>query len=145
MVKMIVGLLVGMILTGILFMGPLSPTPITAHSEDASLTEVPSDNIATYRETIISVLQAAGDEIQDNDTAQFYQKLVQEYELDEPYTGVAPAEQSSLMELLPDIKNINQKALTLPLQEAGKNIRDEEIARFYYKFLKDAGWTLESD
>lgn len=145
MVKMIVGLLAGMIVTGILFMGPLSPTPITAQTEDASLTETPVDIVETYRETIISVLQAAGDEIQDNDTAQFYQKLLQEYALDEPSPEKTPAEQFSLTELLPDIKNINQKALTLPLQEAGKNIRDKEIAQFYYKLLKDAGWTIESN
>lgn len=145
MIKILIGLLVGMILMGALFMVSLSQTPVVGKSADLSQSEAPADIAATYREALISPLQKAGDEIQDADIHQFYQKLVREYNLDEVSSEASLSENSSLIELLPDIKNINRKALSLPLQEAGKNIQDEEIARFYYKFLKDAGWEIEPD
>ena len=145
MIKMIIGLFVGMILTGALFMGPLSRTPVAAKSAGSDQPEAPAGIAETYREALISPLQKAGDEIQDADTYQFYQKLLREYNLDEVSSEASRADHSSLIELLPDIKNINQKALSLPLQEAGRNIRDKEIAQFYYKLLKSAGWTIEPD
>lgn len=143
--KMIVGSFIGLILTGILFMGLSSPTFMTAQSEDSTPTEVMAENAESYREVIISSLQKAGAEIQDNDIDQFYQELLQEYELDELSSGEAQAEYTSLAEMLPDIKKVNHAAVTLPLQKAGKNIQDKEIAQFYYKFLKDVGWTIEPD
>lgn len=145
MIKMIIGLLAGMILAGALFMGPLSITPTTAQAGEPSLAGVPADIAETYHEALTSPLQEAGNEIQDKDTARFYRKLIREYNLDEASSGVAQAEHSGLAGMLPDIKNINRKALNLPLQEAGKNIQDEEIAQFYYKLLKDAGWEIEPD
>ncbi len=145
MIKTVIGLLVGMILMGALFMGPLSQTPVVGKSADSSPPEAPADIAETYRDALISPLQQAGDEIQDADTYQFYQKLLREYNLDKVSSEASRAEHSSLIELLPDIKNINQKALSLPLQEAGKNIQDKEIAQFYYKFLKSAGWEIGAD
>lgn len=145
MLKMIVGLFAGMILTGILFMGPLSSIPMMAQSDDPGLTETPVDNAEIYHKALISSLQEAGEEIQDNDIDRFYWKLIRGYELDKLSPGTAQAEHSSPTEVLPDIKKINHRALTLPLQEAGKNIQDEEIAQFYYKLMKDAGWTIESN
>ena len=145
MFKIIIGLFTGMILAGVLFMGPLSQISATAQPADTNLTETRTDNAEIYREALISPLQEAGNEIQDKDIDQFYQKLLQEYELDEASYEVAQAEPSSPLDVLPDIKNINRKAISLPLREAGKNIRDKEIARFYYELLKDAGWTIESD
>ena len=41
--------------------------------------------------------------------------------------------------------NVGILSLTLPLQEAGKNIQDKEIAQFYYELLDNAGWTIESN
>ncbi len=145
MLKMIVGLFTGVILTGILFTGPLSLIPTIAQSEDSSLTKTLPDIAGIYREALTSSLQEAGDEIQDKEIAQFYRKLLREYELDEPSPGIAQAEHSSPTEVLPDIKKINYIAITLPLQEAGRNIKDKEIAQFYYKLLESAGWTIESD
>ena len=145
MIKTIIGLFVGMVLMGALFMGPLSPTHAAGKSADSSQPEAPADIAETYREALLSPLQQAGNEIQDDDTDQFYQKLLQEYDLDEAFSEAAQAENPDLIELLPDIKDINQKALNLPLQEAGKNIQDEEIAQFYYEFLQSAGWTIEPD
>jgi hypothetical protein len=145
MLKMIVGLFIGMILTGILFMGPLSLIPMIAQSDGPGLTETPVGNAEIYRKAIISSLQEAGEEIQDSDTERFYWKLIRGYELGRPSPGTAQAEGSSPTEVLPDIKKINHRALTLPLQEAGRNIQDEETAQFYYKLMKDAGWTIESN
>ena len=44
-----------------------------------------------------------------------------------------------LVDLLPDIERIYQEALTLPYQEAGKQIYDEEIAEFYNLLLQKTG------
>lgn len=44
-----------------------------------------------------------------------------------------------LVDLLPDIEKIYKEALTLPYQEAGKQIYDEEIAEFYYLLLQRTG------
>lgn len=145
MKKMITGLLIGMVLMGALLTGSLSLTPAKAHSEDSGLTDTVTDIVETYRKTITSVLLRSGDEIQDEETAKFYQKLLQEYGLDQPSEDTIAVEHSSLADILPDIKNISERAVTLPLQEAGKNIRDEDIAQFYYRLLKDAGINIDSN
>lgn len=145
MFKLIIGFFAGMILTGALFMGSVSATPAKEQTEDSSLVEMLPDLAQTYRKSLTSPLQAAGDEIRDNDTGQFYRKLLREYDLDEPSPGIAQTENSSLTEVLPDIKNINYVAITLPLQEARKNIQDEDIAQFYYKFLQSVGLAIESN
>ena len=44
----------------------------------------------------------------------------------------------SLVHLLPDIEKIYQEALTLPLDEAKKEIHDEDIAEFYQLLLERA-------
>jgi hypothetical protein len=36
-------------------------------------------------------------------------------------------------------------AVTLPPQDAGRNIRDEELAWFYHELMKDIGWTVDSN
>lgn len=145
MIKTIIGLFVGMILMGALIWGPLSQTQVVGKSAASSRPEVPADITEIYREALLSPLQKAGDEIQDDDIARFYHKLIKEYALDEASLDAAQAEPSSLIGLLPDIKNINQTALSLPLNEAGKNIHDKEIAQFYYKLLKSTGWKVEPD
>ena len=38
-----------------------------------------------------------------------------------------------------------QIAVTLPLQEADRNIRDDELAWFYHKSMTDVGWTVDSN
>jgi hypothetical protein len=42
----------------------------------------------------------------------------------------------SLVHLLPDIEKIYEEALTLPLNEAKKQIYDEDIAEFYQLLLE---------
>jgi len=145
MKKCLIGFLIGIMLTGALFAGPLSVIPARAQAGDSGWAEVLPGIVSAYRESLISPLQAAGEEIQDSGTSRFYQRLLQGYELNKPSPEVAGAELSGLAELLPDIKNINYVAVTLPLQEAGANIQDEEIARFYHQFLKSAGWEIETE
>ena len=106
---------------------------------------IDADNfIEDYRGALTSVLQDAAEEIQDDSLAGFYQQLLQEYGLDQA-DQEKPSSDTSLEEALPDIKKIHGAAMKLPLQEAGKTIRDEDLARFYHDFVKSAGWEIESD
>jgi len=144
--KFVIGLFCGVIVIPALvvaLLGSLSPVPATGESGGSDVTETSSDN-TTFREDVYSLLQEAGNEIQDSDTNQYYQKLIQGYELDEPLPELPEGEEPSPADILPDITKINQIALTLPLQEAGKNIQDDEISEFYYSFLQSAGFTIVS-
>ncbi len=144
MIKLIIGLFVGMVLMGALFLGPLSPASASGQAEDYSRSVSRSDIADVFRESSLLPLQKAGAEIQDADNRQFFQLLVKSYDLETPDTSVSQ-EPLSLSELLPDIESINSSALSLPLIEAGKNIHDPEIARFYYDLLKRSGWMIEND
>ena len=142
--KFVIGLFCGVIVIPALvltLLGSLSSVPATGESSGSAVTEMSSDN-TTFREDVYSLLQEAGNEIQDSDTNQYYQKLIQGYELDEPLPELPEGEEPSPADILPDITKINQIALTLPLQEAGKNIQDGEISEFYYSFLESAGFTI---
>ncbi len=142
MIKIVIGLVIGIILTGALFMGPFAEFPSRAEAANSSPLEVP-DNIAeVYRESLLAPLRNAGDEITDAETSRFYHKLMQEYELDEIANETTGTEADTLSNLMPDFEKVHKAATLLPLQEAGKNIRDEEIKQFYYKLLEDAGWDL---
>lgn len=145
MVKIVIGLVIGMILTGALFMGPLAEVPSRAEADNSSPGEVPTNIAEIYRESLLSPLQNAGDEITDRETSQFYHKLMQEYELDEIANETTRTEADTLNNLMPDIGKILNAATILPLQEAGKNIQDEEIRQFYYELLEDAGWELNQN
>jgi hypothetical protein len=148
--RLIIGLFAGMILTGALFIGAPSLVSVAGQPDnssppdDSGLTEVLPDITKAYQEAIVSSLRAAG-EGTDEEIAQFSQQLIQGYGLEELPSEAAETEEIDLADLLPDIERINYTALTLPLQEAGKNIRDEEIAEFYYTFLKKSGWAIEPE
>ena len=144
--KFVIGLFCGVIVIPALvltLLGSLSSVPATGESSGSAVTEMSSDN-TTFREDVYSLLQEAGNEIQDSDTNQYYKKLIQGYELDEPLPELPEGEEPSPADILPDITKINQIALTLPLQEAGKNIQDGEISEFYYSFLESSGFTIGS-
>jgi hypothetical protein len=144
--KFVIGLFCGVIVIPavvLALLGSLSTVPATGESGGSEVREISSDN-TTFREDVYSLLQEAGNEIQDSDINQYYQKLIQGYELDEPLPELPEGEEPSPADILPDITKINQIALTLPLQEAGKNIQDDEIAEFYYSLLESAGFTIGS-
>lgn len=142
--KLIFGMVAGVILTLALFttfLGPFWSTPVTGEPGTADVTETYSSN-TTYRENIYLILQKANDEIKDDDTLQFYRKLMQAYELDGP-SGATEGEEPTPADILPNFNKINSAALYLPLQEVGRNIQDKELAEFYRKLLTSAGWPIE--
>lgn len=106
------------------------------------------DNIATipmeelskvYKQALTAPLNNAISELKDPELAQFSKKLLQAYELDKaPETG-SGAEHASLANLVPDIKKIHKTAMNLPLQEAGKQIKDAELSEFYKSFIASIG------
>ncbi|MEE9398979.1 MAG: hypothetical protein V3V23_01785 [Dehalococcoidales bacterium] len=145
MFKLIIGLFMGMLLTGALFMGVLAANPANGQSGDFNLTDMLPDITGIYHESLISPLQEAGKEVTDSDIGRMYQKLLREYELNELSREAGQGENFNPAKMLPDIQNINRVAITLPLEEAGKNIQDEEIAQFYSEFLESAGLTAQSN
>ena len=103
---------------------------------------VVDDKPESLRAAISSMLQEASSKIQDEDIKKYYNTLIGEYGLEEPPSDATQEEYTNPEDILPDIERIQRAALTLPLREAGKHIRDKEIAEFYYKFLKDSGWKI---
>ena len=103
--------------------------------------ESSADNVtglnSTYVLALNDNLKSAGAQINDAGTRAFYEKLIAGYGLDEASGNVTE-------DWLPDIDRIQRHALVLPLQEAGKNIRDKDIAAFYAKFLRDCGLAGEA-
>ena len=125
----------------ILYLGPMSQATAEGQADDIVRAETPADAIELDREILLESLHKAGKEIQDEDIKRYYYTLLEEYNLDEITSD--PVTIENLVELMPDIVNINEKALSVPLREAGKNIRDPEIADFYYGLLERAGWDIE--
>jgi len=113
---------------------------VTYSGQEAPVAE---NTTVNPRAEITSMLNEARGKIRGQETRKYYDNLVAAYDLDEPSSGAGQAEYPDEQETLPDIEKIQNAALTLPLQEAGKRIKDKEIADFYYKFLKDAGWGIE--
>ena len=144
MAKSMGGLLTGVLVAVVLFMGLASPFPMSATSSNASQPENLSGNLTVYYQEVTSALMEAADKIEDEDLAQFYRKLVDGYELDQGSSWLAPDDGSDDPEAVPDIEKISRHAITLPLLEMTDKIQDEEIAEFYEDFLEKAGW-VESD
>ncbi len=129
-----------LIVVSVLSVAYSSLTDQVTLAQESNLT----DNQTDY-EVIISVLEQAGQNIQDDEIARYYWKLLQEYELESPSLVIEEDEPSGPAVVIPDIEKINRAAIALPLQEAGRNIQDKEIAEFYYRFLNGAGWNIEPD
>jgi len=51
----------------------------------------------------------------------------------------------SMVELLPDIEKIYREALLTPLDEAGKQIYDEDVAEYYQLLLERSGLDRPDD
>ena len=111
----------------------------TVTNAESNSVNMPMDEISkVYKQALQSPLDKAVDEIKDPEIAKFSKKLVQSYELSDSYTG-HQTNQASLANMVPDIKKINKAALNLPLQEAGKQIKDPELSEFYKDFITAAG------
>lgn len=125
--------LAGVVLTAAVIIGVNIFTLSAKAEENVSTPTTVSDN-GTTTQDIINVLSQGRTGITDPDTLAFYDKLVAGYQLtDSQGNQVA----------VPDIEQIQYTAVTLPLQEAGKQIHDPEIKEFYYKFLADSGFEIE--
>jgi len=109
--------------------GLASPYARAQEGQSADNTSAPN---STYFVALSDNLKSAGSEIRDAGTRAFYDKLVAGYGLDEASGNVTD-------DWLPDIDMIQRHALILPLQEAGRNIDDKDIADFYAKFMLDCG------
>jgi len=142
LVRAIGGLLTGVTVAAVLFMVLPSPFSLMANSGNTTEPDGTSDNMTAYYLSATSALLEAADKFQDEDLSRFYQKLIGSYALDDASSWLAPDDGSDDPEAVPDIEKIQRAALTLPLLEAGNQIRDPGIAEFYQDFLKKAGWTL---
>lgn len=91
MLKVILGFISGITISGLLLFGVQAAIPIRAQSENVSLT---SDNFSLvhllpdiekiYREALTSPLHEAEKKIYDKDIAQFYHQLLQKTALNTP-------------------------------------------------------------
>lgn len=143
--KLLAGMIIGSVLLGALFSGPLSTTPASGQELTSGEIAVTAETSGSESNLLLSSLYEAGKTITDEDLARYYHLLLEEYDLNEVTVDMLEDETSGLAELLPDIAHINKTAMWLPLREAGKNIEDEEIAAFYAGFLEKTGWTGDGE
>lgn len=108
--------------------------------ETANISE--QEIVGTVRDAILSPLHKNIKESASTDSGKFLSKLVDAYGLDRLPDKNDP--RAGLVDMVPDIKAINEKAMSMPLFEAGKTINDKEIAVFYYDFLKRTGWDISA-
>ncbi len=121
------------ILSGLLLFGPS-----IVKSQDGVITLSLGKTAEFYQQALTSPFKQAAAEVKDEKLAAFLNKFVSAMNLEKQTTTSANSE-SGMANLLPDIKAINKAALTMPLKEAGKDIKDKEIAQFYNEFLKNSG------
>ncbi|MBN2238717.1 MAG: hypothetical protein JW712_03000 [Dehalococcoidales bacterium] len=117
-----------------------SPVNNSSASEDSEETQTAIIEDADIS-ALISALKKAEREIEDEDLKEYYALLIEKYDLySEPYSETL---NDTYAKTLPDIDHVVRVAITTPLEQAGKNIKDPEIKAFYYDFLEDVGWEFE--
>lgn len=131
-----------LILTGTMFALGLT-SPDTIQSDNVTIPEIQDTIVGGYSANISSLLEKAGNEITDEDIAGYYEQLCDGYGLDEQSSAMVQQEPFAATDIVP-VENINRTALSSVLKGAGSDIRDKEIAEFYYQFLEKAGWDIES-
>ncbi|GEM_PF-531496 len=94
-----------------------------------------------YKQALIDPLNKASSEVKDPELASFSQKLITAYDLQSSKVNDSNADKSALADLLPDLGKINKAALNMPLTEAGKQLKDQELSDFYSRFLNKCGVT----
>jgi len=143
--KIIIGFIIGTVLGAALFLGPLRPI-ITLGEESpeqsapATGTVVSVDTDVYTSGNVKQILAEVRQQIQRDDIRRYYDTLMGSYDLkDGALTSELMLDEESVLSILPDILNISQNAMTLPLVEAGKEIKDPEIAKFYADYLQSTG------
>ena len=140
MIKLITGIILGTALTFFVFAGPYASTATSVTTdqvdqvEEADLTD---GFLAQDKEDILDFLKLAETEINDNDISEYYRLLIEQFDLVDSVTVCGNVYS------LPDIDKIVRQAASQPLQRAGKNIQDDEIAYFYHDFLEQVGWEFD--
>lgn len=137
MKRLITGILTGIVLTCSLIAVPLTSSTSASSQNNEPYESSPTDATDIDKEGILNTLKQAGAEINDKDIAEYYQLLVEQLD---SLDGIQVSDE---MDPFPDINGIVRLSASLPLQEAGKNIEDEDIARFYHDFLEDVGWEFD--
>ena len=79
----LIGLVIELAVGGLFLLGLLSPSA-QAEGEDTTLAGLLPDIEKIYRTALTSPLQEVEKEIEDPEIAEFYHRLIQKYELDEP-------------------------------------------------------------
>jgi hypothetical protein len=137
MIRLITGVILGIALTLFIVAGTYASTATSEQSNEgyeAGSTDGLSDH---EKGDILDFLKQAGSEINDQDIAEYYQFLIEQYDL---------ADNVTVCDNLDSLLNINKivrQAAGLPLQKAGSNIRDAEIESFYHDFLEKVGWEFD--
>lgn len=137
MKKLIAGMIAGVSLVCTIFFWPVSSSSASGDPEATTVNDVDDINISS----LVAALNRVESEIEDEDLQQYYRLLIDTYDLES--TASSDEEDNSFIDVLPDVDHIVRAAAQLPLREAGKNIRDPEIAEFYHKFLEDVGWEID--
>jgi hypothetical protein len=97
---------------------------------------IPTEPLTSiYNQSITEPLNKAVSEVSDPSLSKFSQDLIKSYNLDSHKSIESSDEMSWLANLLPDIYNINRNALTEPLIQAGKSLKDKELVEYYHRFL----------
>ena len=81
---LIVGLVVELVIGALFFMGLISPVSTQAQTDESELTTVLPDFEKIYHAALTAPLQEVEKEIEDEEIAEFYHRLIQRYDLDEP-------------------------------------------------------------
>jgi Zn-dependent protease with chaperone function len=92
-----------------------------------------------YRQALTVPLARAVSEVKDPQIAEFSQKLVQAYGLENAASQSNVDDASGLANLLPDVAKIHRTAMDMPLIEAGKQMKDKELSDFYQSFISSIG------
>jgi len=138
MKKVIIGIIVGIGICSTVFFWPKSSI-YASESEQ----EQESDNVSLESDLngIITALEEAGKTISDADLKNFYNTLVERYDLE----NTVSLDSELITGTLPDVDHIVKTSMVLPLEHAGEHIVDSDIRDFYYRFLEDAGWEMNQD
>ena len=143
-IKVVSSFLSGAVIVVAIIMLVILATPNAEAQQGEMYDETSSDVDGASLQDLLQLLQKVGNEITDPDIKEYYIKLISEYQMNEYSSDSVPPESTDGQILFPDIRKIQETALTLPFQEAGKKIRDREILEFYYKFLYDTGLSSEN-
>ncbi|OGO15698.1 MAG: hypothetical protein A2Z02_07105 [Chloroflexi bacterium RBG_16_48_7] len=108
---------------------------ITYSADNITDVKLPPEVVEAYNRALTTPLNKAADEVKDPDLARFTKNLIASYSLG----TTTPNTEQNPASLVPDIKKITRAASDNMLIEAGKSLKDKELAEFYDSFIKSIG------